>query len=135
MHIFYFLCSAPQDFDASSQSVKFQPGETEASVVIPIVNDNLAEDQESFSVKLVATSVAQVGQPNVTTVVIKNDDANDAVLVKLQWLFYTVQEWWPSFWVKIEAVKVVSSQYYLPASYNFYFTVRVQTVDLIARGI
>ena len=124
------FCAAPQDFDGSTVEVEFQPHTTETFATIPIVNDGIAETRENFKLKLTSTRVL-VGQQKEMTVAIADDDV---VFVKVQWLFYTVEEWWQSFWVQIQAVRFVSPEYYQPASYDFHFTVRVQTVNIIARG-
>ena len=42
----------PADYDRTKQTVHFAPGETEATVTIPLASDTLDEDDESFNVGL-----------------------------------------------------------------------------------
>ena len=63
------------DFDDTSIMVNIMPGDTEAIVSIPIINDRILEGPESFDVVLTPKSIGVVvGTPGQTEVTINNDD-------------------------------------------------------------
>ena len=41
---------SPSDFEAQSGRITFEPGETETTIEIPIIDDGRIEDDESFTV-------------------------------------------------------------------------------------
>ena len=51
---------APGDFEATSGTLTFQPGETVKTVSVPIVNDTVAESDEEFNLKLSNASGATI---------------------------------------------------------------------------
>lgn len=84
--------TAGNDFTATSSLVTFLPGETNKTVAIPIVNDNIDEGNESFSVTLTYVSGdGLVGTPGQATVTILNDDFAPGAVQFVQ-AGYTVDE-------------------------------------------
>ena len=67
------------DFDNTSVIVIISPGETRATVSIPIIDDDLLEDVEVFDVLIeiggTNTDGAVVGQPGIAHVAIVSDDS------------------------------------------------------------
>ncbi len=72
--------SAGDDYEAASGSLTFEPGTTSATVDVTLVDDVLAEDDETFLVTLSAVANATVtdGQASVT---ILNDDADASLSI------------------------------------------------------
>ena len=67
------------DYSGSIHQVVFSPGESEACVSIPIINDDRCEVTESFSVKLTEPSITGtylLGEPKSCSVSIKDDESN-----------------------------------------------------------
>ena len=66
------------DFDNTSVIVIISPGETRATVSIPITDDDLLEDVEFFDVLMeiggTNTDGAVVGQPGIAQITIVSDD-------------------------------------------------------------
>ena len=73
------------DFVASSGVVSFAPGETEKSVPITILNDEVAEPNEFFTISLSTDTssgfAGQIGSPASSPIVIANDDAVPVITV------------------------------------------------------
>lgn len=66
----------------SSVEVVLNPNDSEQSISIPVLNDNVVETREFFRVELITTSQQsriQLGQDS-TTVVIEDDDSEFGVL-------------------------------------------------------
>ncbi len=58
-----------------TQTVTFNPGETSKQITITIINDQIFENDETFTVTLSnATNGASIGSPATATVTITNDD-------------------------------------------------------------
>lgn len=55
-------------------SVVFEPGEREKSVAIPIIDDKVLEESESFSVELSALSTGVAVSDSSATVIIEDND-------------------------------------------------------------
>jgi hypothetical protein len=71
--------TAGQDFASASGFVTFGPGETQKTIVIGIVNDNMIEGAETFSVALDnPASNVLVGSQDTATVTIADDDSPTA---------------------------------------------------------
>ena len=69
--------SAPGDYhQMTSTAVEFTAGETEQTVVIPIVDDRVLEEIESFSIEISSTSNGVVVEDGRASVVIEDDDGN-----------------------------------------------------------
>ena len=47
-----FFCSAGEDYTATSTVITFGPDDAEMAVTIPLINDNVVEGQENFTVVL-----------------------------------------------------------------------------------
>ena len=62
------------DFEPVSETVTFLPGETTASVRVPIVGDSNIEDTEMFSATLTTTDSNVVIGDDTATVTILDDD-------------------------------------------------------------
>ena len=62
------------DFEPVSETVTFLPGETTASVSVPIVEDSNMEDTEMFSATLTTTdSNVVIGTDTATVTILDND--------------------------------------------------------------
>jgi len=66
----------PSDYTPVSGTVTFPTGSTTATVVVPIINDNIAEPTESLVVNLANPSGATIADPQ-GTITITDDDDND----------------------------------------------------------
>ncbi len=65
------------DFEAGPYTVNFPAGETQATLLIAIVDDNVPEESEAFNVTIVALNLpagVSVGTPSEATVTIRDDD-------------------------------------------------------------
>jgi RHS repeat-associated protein len=62
------------DFDATSATVTFQPGEKTKTIIVPVVNDTIDEPDQTFQVVLKNAAGAVVGMKSAATVTIKDDD-------------------------------------------------------------
>ncbi|MCU1264066.1 MAG: Na-Ca exchanger/integrin-beta4 [Acidobacteria bacterium] len=71
---------AGSDFTAASGTLSFDPGELSKTIVIPILNDQLAEGAEAFSLTISnPTGGASLGLPE-TTVVIDDDEIPSSIV-------------------------------------------------------
>ncbi|WYM00653.1 MAG: Calx-beta domain-containing protein [Gloeotrichia echinulata CP02] len=66
--------TAPADYDNTPITVNFADGETSKTVTIPIVNDAVAEGNETFTLNLGTSSDYQLGDISTTTVTITDND-------------------------------------------------------------
>ncbi|KAG7168269.1 Extracellular matrix protein FRAS1-like, partial [Homarus americanus] len=67
--------SQNKDFEVTSEPVQFNEGETEKYCMIPILDDEIFEGPESFSVKLIDPNYALLGKPKKSVVtIIDNED-------------------------------------------------------------
>ncbi len=66
--------TAPADYDNTPITVNFADGETSKTVAIPIVNDAIAEGNETFTLNLGTSSDYQLGDISTTTVTIIDND-------------------------------------------------------------
>ena len=67
------------DYFGNYHQVVFSPGESQACVSIPVINDDKCEVTESFSVKLTEPTITGtylIGQPKSCSVSIKDDESN-----------------------------------------------------------
>jgi len=62
------------DFFAGSNSVFFFDGMSDASASLSIINDDIAEGNETFIVEIVSVTGAAIGSPNTTELVILAND-------------------------------------------------------------
>ena len=56
------------DYCSPPQKVTFEPGETEVALLIPIINDTVAEDTENFTLSLSSPSAAVLTGHTSTTI-------------------------------------------------------------------
>ncbi|MEY2481524.1 MAG: hypothetical protein QOK24_52 [Verrucomicrobiota bacterium] len=83
---------AGADYTSTNSTVTFAPGEYSKNIAIPILNDSVSEQTESFSVSLSnPSSNAALGAQATTTVAISDDDAGGNTL-QFSPAVYTVSE-------------------------------------------
>jgi glucose/arabinose dehydrogenase len=63
------------DYTTTIGTLKFAPGETFKTIVVPITDDNYAEGNENFRLNLTNAIAATLGSPNVTTVTVTDNDS------------------------------------------------------------
>ena len=66
---------AGQDYTATTATATFAPGETTKTILIPILNDTIAEPTETFGFGLGAVTNASLGVARTATITILDDDA------------------------------------------------------------
>jgi GrpB-like predicted nucleotidyltransferase (UPF0157 family) len=76
---------APGDYTSTSGDLTFAPSETSKQISVPIINDTLIENDETFNVTLSAPSSATLGTPSTATVTIIDNDA----LPQVKWTSVT----------------------------------------------
>jgi arylsulfatase A-like enzyme len=64
---------APDDYDAASGEVTFEPGQLEQNVTIHVTGDAVAEPDETFSLELSAPSGAILGDATGTALILDDD--------------------------------------------------------------
>ena len=69
------------DFNSYSSSVNFSAGETIKTVTIPLINDGLDEDDETFSVDLSTPSNATITSATAIVTITDDDDAPNISIV------------------------------------------------------
>jgi uncharacterized repeat protein (TIGR01451 family) len=67
--------SAQCDYTTTIGTLKFAPGESFKTIVVPLTDDNYAEGNENFSINLTGANGATLGSPSVTTVTITDNDS------------------------------------------------------------
>ncbi|HEX4490235.1 MAG TPA: Calx-beta domain-containing protein [Acidimicrobiia bacterium] len=72
--------TAPDDYTAGSGTITFTPGQTEASVDVPVVGDTLVESDETFTVILSDPIHASLGTASATGTIL-DDDSRPTVSV------------------------------------------------------
>ena len=73
--------TAAQDYSAVSGTVTFNSGETQKQITVPITNDNLIENAETFFVDLSNPSNANItGNAGTATVTIADDDSGTSTI-------------------------------------------------------
>lgn len=65
---------AGSDYVATNGTLVFNPGETNQAIVIPIIDDNIAEATETFSVFLSSPQGATLGTTQTTVTILDNDN-------------------------------------------------------------
>jgi CSLREA domain-containing protein len=73
--------AAGNDFTAAGGTLNFAAADTSKTIVIPIANDTLDENDETFSVTLSNAGGATIGAPSTATVTITDDDASPSLVV------------------------------------------------------
>ncbi|MCM0593810.1 MAG: CARDB domain-containing protein [Gloeotrichia echinulata DEX184] len=74
--------TAPADYDNTPITVNFADGETSKTVAIPIVNDAVAEGNETFTLNLGTSSDYQLGDISTTTVTIIDNDTAGVTIIQ-----------------------------------------------------
>ncbi|WP_420439661.1 Calx-beta domain-containing protein [Candidatus Poriferisodalis sp.] len=84
----------PTDYTAQSGYLEFATGDTTKTLTIPIVDDNTAENTETFKVQLDGTLAvdARVGSTGETTITLTDDDVGGAAGVTLSGSALTLTE-------------------------------------------
>lgn len=72
---------AGNDFTAAGGTLSFAGADTSKTIVLPIANDVLDEDDETFSVTLSNAGGATIGAPSTATVTIDDDEAAPALSI------------------------------------------------------
>jgi hypothetical protein len=67
--------TAGSDFTAVTGTVRFYPGQTQATVYVPVLADNRVEGNEAFTLQLTGATYASLGQANGTGTIVDNDAA------------------------------------------------------------
>lgn len=62
------------DYGSTAGTLRFAAGETEKSIVIPIVNDANVEGNETFTITISSTGSPQISTPTTVTVTIADND-------------------------------------------------------------
>ncbi len=66
---------AGSDYTTAAGTLSFAPGETQKIITVPVIDDSIAEGDETFSASLSNPSAgAALGDPNTTTVTINDND-------------------------------------------------------------
>ena len=84
--------SAGSDYTNMSGVLTLSPGDTEETIMVPIVNDDLFENDEMFTVVLSGTPAGVTLDPDVATVTIKDNDTRAPVVIGFRPYTYTVVE-------------------------------------------
>lgn len=71
---------APNDYTATSGTVLFVPGDTAEPITVPIVDDAVAEDDETFTIQLSNPVGATIAGPQVVGTIV-SDDADPTISV------------------------------------------------------
>ena len=72
---------AGADYEERSGTLTFMPGETEASIAVPIASDGLGEGEENFEVALSNAENASVADRNATGTIEDSDALSTAILL------------------------------------------------------
>ena len=64
-----------EDFTIPDQSINLSPGTTQQQLTIPITNDQILENTETFSITISVLDKGTTVQPNSTTISIEDDDS------------------------------------------------------------
>ncbi len=74
-----------EDYGDTVVKVQFAPGETEKTVVVPIVDDLMYEPTENFSLRLTeAGAGVMIGEPATATVALQDNDTVGAPFIRMQ---------------------------------------------------
>ncbi|HSE19981.1 MAG TPA: zinc-dependent metalloprotease family protein [Pyrinomonadaceae bacterium] len=72
------LASERCDYATAAGTLRFADGESSKTITIPIVNDKLVEDTETFSVTLSGATGTPLGAPQTATITVFDDDFTPA---------------------------------------------------------
>jgi hypothetical protein len=71
------------DYNAVSGTLTFLPGQTSATVQVPIINDSTAEPTETFRLNLFSATNAMLGNASALATVIDNDAPTGTPVIKI----------------------------------------------------
>ena len=77
-------CTAPEDYADPDQQLTFGPGNMFVDVMIPIVDDQLREGTEVFSLLLSTTELRVNLNPDTTEITINDDDGKQECVLIIQ---------------------------------------------------
>jgi Metallo-peptidase family M12B Reprolysin-like/Calx-beta domain len=72
------LASERCDYATSAGTLRFAAGESSKTITIPLINDKLVEDAETFTVTLSDATGTPLGAPQTATIIIFDDDVTPA---------------------------------------------------------
>ena len=76
---------SPSDYQAITGTLTFAPGVTSQTILIPIVNDNIVEGNEDFTVLLTSATGVAIGDGEATGLIVDDDaDLPDKVRIRLE---------------------------------------------------
>ena len=79
MYIRNITAAAGEDYVPGGYTVYFQPGQDEATLVVPTIDDDIVEIEESYHVSIVSTSESRVviGSSDVANVTIQDNEESE----------------------------------------------------------
>ena len=73
------MATDPEDYlNSGTQSVSFAPGQTQATCLITIVDDNIREQSETIQLTLLSGTQTRVGEIGSASVTILDDDSKES---------------------------------------------------------
>ena len=75
IHMYSIPSCTGEDFTIPDQSISLSPGTTQQRLTIPITNDQILENMETFSITISVLDKGTTVQPNSTTISIEDDDS------------------------------------------------------------
>ena len=87
----FFAYTGGSDFISTLINVTFTPGQIEALVQIPILDDSVQEDTEMFIVMLSTIAPNVMFSKEIPTVTITDDDGKDMILFHPQYNYTYMQ--------------------------------------------
>ena len=84
--VIFSFAVADQDFALNLSSLSFESGQTTNAIVVAILDDEIFESNESFTLELSVPETFRMkdvfeGDPNKTVIVIKDDDSEFSSLI------------------------------------------------------
>lgn len=70
---------AGSDYTATSKTVQFNPGESSKTIAVPILEELVDEDNESFDIQLSNPGTAVIGLPSTATATVTDNDSPPGV--------------------------------------------------------
>ncbi len=83
---------AGEDFTASSGTITFEPGQTSQEIVIPILEDAIAETEETFSLSIGNSVGTVLGDTRTANITILDNDTIEQQSVAFSEVAYSVFE-------------------------------------------
>jgi Ca2+-binding RTX toxin-like protein len=75
---------AGKDYTATSGTITFQPGETSKIIAVPLINDNIVEAEENFSLKITSVENSNPGKITATATITDTIEANFSLTLPAQ---------------------------------------------------